>query len=514
MALIASACGANATDNTPIAEPDPIPVETDGGIGDGADPLPTITTTTTVAPEPVVEPEHVHVDVAVIGDSLAGWSAAIAAAREGASVALIGIDDTPDSIGGQATEGGVPSWDGNVFRGMDRELRERVAEHYREVNVSLSGCYKAFWSSRNADGTWRDDLVYFSEERHDAGDFCPHTDVLEATLWTMLDEEGVLYVPAVGAGWNDDGLVSNDDYVIDAEVWVEATETGEMIPVDLRREISDECQQDITLVFILSEPSTLDDNPTVAEFAASIEVDPEWNAFWRSAWEYGHGVTPNGHSWAQYWRVADGAHPTFFDNLSMYRRTTGLDGRVHLPLNWGNDGRTVEDSIHYGEQAMVVLADTEFADWHVEQMTEPYQRTSHYRLNAVDFMESAPRNVDSHPDSIGLGGNYFADFHGHEGQCDGVLGSEPWGQYDVPAGVFLPEERTNLLVAMPRSANVSDVVAASIRMHPPELELGWSIGVWAAMAAEQDVLPHDVDIDELRQRKLDSDTYAPIVDVP
>ena len=511
MALVIASCGSPVEDQ---------PVESDEVIGDGVVPLPEPVS----EPEPVltVEREEVSVSVGVVGDSLAGWAAAIAAAREGASVALIGIDDTPDTIGGQAAEANVTSWDGYVTSGFDLELRERVGALYREADASLDDCYSSYWSTRNADG-WRPELIGFDEESHAAGRFCPHRDVLQGVLWEMLDEAGVLYVPAVGAVWEGE-TVANDEYVVTAEVWVEATETGEMIPESLRRAIPDECQQDTTHVLVLSEPSLDDTRPTVADFANGVVADAEWFAFWQGTWETGVAVSPYGKEWKPWYTVGGpGVYPTLFDNMALYRRTTDLDGRVHLPINWGNDGRTAEDSVYAGEQLIAFLATTEMSDWNVEFTSENYQRTSLYRLNGTTHMAEAPRGepinagaskgADSWTDSIGIGGTYRADFHGQEGQCEGVEGAEPYGAYDVPAGVFLPAERANLLVGMPRSGDVSHLVATSIRMQPPELDLGWSVGVWAAMAAEADLLPHDIDVDVLRQRILDSDTVNPQVDV-
>jgi predicted NAD/FAD-dependent oxidoreductase len=85
------------------------------------------------------------VDVVIVGAGSGGVSAAIQAARLGASVALV---EETDWIGGQMTAAGVSTMDEGHYNedsGLYAEFISRVKTHYDAIGKSIGTCY---WSAR------------------------------------------------------------------------------------------------------------------------------------------------------------------------------------------------------------------------------------------------------------------------------------------------------------------------------------------------------------------------------
>ena len=83
-----------------------------------------------------------HFDVVVAGGGAGGFSAALQAARSGASVLLV---EETEWIGGQTTTAGVTSQDCAtplpLHSGIYAEFIERIAKHYRKLCKSSLRAY-------------------------------------------------------------------------------------------------------------------------------------------------------------------------------------------------------------------------------------------------------------------------------------------------------------------------------------------------------------------------------------
>ncbi len=404
---------------------------------------------------------ELNADVIVVGSSLAGWAAAISSAREGASTILI---TETHCVGGQASCAGVSTWDG-IGQGLDSYLRLTLEGEYKLANVAMGGCYNP--TTNPGPDTYVE-----------GASFCPHPQAVEQELLSWLNLYGVTLVGPVDViEIRTDGSVVTADGVLRAKVVVEATETGELIPVALRREVDSLCKQHTTWVAGIREHEA--EGNRLSDI--NLPVDTEYRDFFEQQWLSG-----------SMWNGLNGR-----DGIPVYRRTHDLNGDLVIYLNWMNDAITPEESRHKTMQQLMFLADHGYGGWRWGLRSIPYIRTSDYRLNGQDHLGATERGVDSWPNSVSVS-NYRADYHGDA--CTKLEGAEPYGLYDVPIGIGVPAKRVPVLVAMPRSGDVSDLRATSLRMQPDEITFGEAIGALAGWAAAQDVLPHDVNISALRVR--------------
>lgn len=398
-------------------------------------------------------------DVIVVGSSLAGWASAVASARNGSTTILI---TETSCIGGQASCAGVSTWDG-VGSGLDQMFRNGLESEYKKADVQLGGCYAAE-ANTGPDTFWP------------GANFCPHPDRVGDELLSWLNYYGVTLVGPVDVleiGTN--GVVTTADGILRSKIVIEATETGELIPPSLRRAVPANCKQSVTWVAGVREPgyggAKLKDlvYPTDSQYMALLE---DW-------WVSG----------AYHWAGLTGA-----EGLPVYRRTHDLNGDLVIYLNWMNDAVSAEVSRDLTYQMLVFLAGKGYGNWRWGMRSAPYLRTSDFRLNGQYRLGSVQRDVDSFSDSVSVS-SYRTDAHGSV--CG--LVEEPYGAYDVPMRIGIPGDRVPVLVAMPRSADVSDSRATSFRMQPDEITFGEGMGTLASIAASRGVLPHDVPFEDVRR---------------
>lgn len=161
--------------------------------------------------------EALRFDVAVIGAGCGGTAAAIQAARMGMDVALI---ESSDWIGGQMTGAAVSMMD-DVRRtrtGIYAEFLRRAREYYEKRGTAVNVCY------------WGSDTMSFEPW------------VIQKTLQDMLKESGMVSLfmkSRVTGAVVEDGKVTAAEIeseeegkrVIRAEIFIDATETGDFIPL-------------------------------------------------------------------------------------------------------------------------------------------------------------------------------------------------------------------------------------------------------------------------------------------
>ena len=401
-------------------------------------------------------------DVIIVGSSAAGFAAAIASARQGADTVLV---TESACVGGQASCAGVSTWDG-TGAGLDNWFRLTLTQEYKDANVRLGGCYAA------VAGVGPDTYV-------DGDNFCPHPDRVESEMLSWLNYYGVTLVGPVDAyRIGTDGSVYTSAGVMHGQVVVEATETGELIPVSLRHRVDPACKQQSTWVASVRQPG-----------AGGLKIkdlqyptDPAYMAHLADWWT----------STQYHWAGLSGEI-----GFSVYRRTHDLNGEVEIYLNWMNDDSSVAVSHYKTMQMLVFLGQHGYGEWRYEVRPIPYTRTSDYRLNGVSYLGATPRGVDSFADSA-IVARYRTDNHG--ASCAAITGAvqEPYGDYDVPLGIGIPAARVPILVAMPRSGNISDIRATSLRMQPDELGFGEAIGVLAGLSVQTNRLPQDVPVADVR----------------
>jgi len=399
-------------------------------------------------------------DVIIVGSSLAGWAAAIASAREGADTVLI---TETKCVGGQASCAGVSTWDG-TGAGIDQTFRNDLEYEYKLANVQLGGCYSPVASVGPN---------IFEPNAN----FCPHPDRVEDELLSWLNFYGVRLVgptPVISIG--TDGSVTTPSKVFRANVVIEATETGKLIPAPLRRVVSPTCKQDVTWVAGLRQPGL--GGSKVEDFV--YPTNPSYMKLLNDWW-----TNPKYH-----WAGLTGEQ-----GLPVYRRTHDLNGDLVIYLNWMNDAPTAGVSLDRTKQMIVFLASKGYGEWRWELRPQPYIRTSDFRLNGQQRLGATPRGVDSYFNSVSVS-QYRTDYHGVT--CGGMNAAEPYGNYDIPMGIGIPKIRVPILVAMPRSADITDMRSTSFRMQPDEITFGEAMGTLGAIAALRGVLPQDVPPSDVR----------------
>jgi len=286
-----------------------------------------------------------------------------------------------------------------------------------------------------------------------------------------------------------DGTVLTNQGTLKGKIVVEATETGELIPASLRHPVDPLCKQSVTWVADIKEPGTPGNRIGDLTYPVDDAYITKLSDWWISGKYYWAGLTGQ-------------------EGLPIYRRSHQLDGTVTIGLNWMNDAATPTESKDLTMQQLVFLGSHGYQDWVWSLHEIPYTRTSDFRLNGEAHLGATVRGVDTFPDSAALG-MYRADYHGTT--CPNLEASEPYGTYDIPLGIGVPVTKVPILVALGRSGDISDVRATSFRMQPNEVDFGEAIGTLASLAVEQDALPQDVPVSDVRNILR---SYGSLVDVP
>ena len=118
-----------------------------------------------------------------------------------------------------------------------------------------------------------------------------------------------------------------------------------------------------------------------------------------------------------------------------------------------------------------------------------------YKLSQEDLI-----NCVQFEDSIALG-NYDIDIHNPEGSGTSHYYFPQGKYYSIPYRSLLPQNIDNLLVAG-RCISVTHEAQASIRIMPIVCCIGQAAGTAAALAAEQNLKPLEIDISALRQQLI------------
>lgn len=115
----------------------------------------------------------------------------------------------------------------------------------------------------------------------------------------------------------------------------------------------------------------------------------------------------------------------------------------------------------------------------------------HYTLTEQDVLRGA-----TFEDSIAMCA-FPIDIHDPSGQGLNWTQGEGEGSYDVPYGIMVPKKATNLLVTG-RCVSATHEAAASVRVTPTVMAMGEAAGIAAAMAAKQGLALMDIDIAALQ----------------
>lgn len=490
-------------------------------------PAPSSSTTASTAPGP-----SERFDVVVVGDSLGGVSTAVTAGRLGARTLLL---SPVGYFGGQASAGGVSTFD----EGAGRDLLRRGGL-YRELLDHIEGVY----------GTRTPGTCYFSTET-----VCPEPDVVHEFFRAELDEAGVDVRPLddvedvlqdgpVVTGLVADGRRYRADVVIDA---TEMQDLYEMVDgVWFTFGSATACIQDITWVAVRSwypggapeelvpPREALDDLRAVY---GPLRID-EWLDRFRStvagAPQPDADLTtwPGGFPWnptveTGYRALADRRDVAAFPGApSVTRTATNLANDSPIEsYAFGDPAKldaTYREALHRTYAYLWYLRwELGITDWGVSDdlgyedarrwfwdplvpdelerhlPPQPYVREGRH-LETISALEresvtTQARRTVRFDDSVMLG-HYFTDSHG----CPLPDPPSEDGLYEVPLGVFIPQDVDGFLPGLVRGSGLDRTASSSLRMQPDEIWGGQIVGYLAAASAERGVTPREIRSEDVR----------------
>ncbi len=469
----------------------------------------------------------------VVGDGLGGATAATAAARLGANVALL---SPINYLGGQAGAAGVSTMDegSNHFVLRRSGIYGELATHVQSLyGPDVGDCY-------------------FIEDS-----LCPEPLVVDGFLRGVLTNSGVDIIPITTL---DDVLQENGKVngvvaggsTYNAEVVVDATEFSDLYPLvdGLNYEVggADGCVQDTTWLAIrafypispgesLMPPESAaqdlfalygaESEVWLEEFRTSVVAAPDrgsepgllpWNVATEtqyraladrrdfSAVQDPPDVTRTGVNYANDYELTAAAIEDPAVRIAEFRKALHKTYLFLWYLRWELEvtGWSV-DSFQEYPRAQRLLMDDLIPDV-LEQHLPPYPYVREARrLKTVQELGPADlandvRGLHRFDDSVMLGG-YFSDFHG----CVEPEAGAGFGLFEVPLGVFIPETVDGFMPGIVRAAGVSRSAAAAVRTQPEEMWGGEAIGIVAALASRDDIEVREVSAAAVQQQLLAND---------
>ncbi|MGH3728825.1 MAG: FAD-dependent oxidoreductase [Micromonosporaceae bacterium] len=445
-------------------------------------------------------------DVAVIGGGLGGIAAALAASRAGCSVLLV---EPYSRVGGQVTTQAVAALD----------------EHPHIESFGASASYREF----------RDRVRAGYGGRANPGDgwvsrLCFEPAVGHRVLTTMLDEAGVRVHTGLSAvevertGDRITGVRLSDDTVVRADVYCDATEAGDLLPLagvpwvigSEGRDAYGEshavpggpepaAQQSFTWC-VLVEHRPGEDH---------TEPEPAGYARWRDRFGFEvEGWDGTVHRYRMFTDGPDGRLPFW-----TYRRLRTEPPELAV-LNWSGNDCWDADPIHDPVRAEALGRElsASFVHWlRTEAPREdggrgfPGLRVAPEAAGTADGYAEAPylrearriavpHPVTQHdlavvpgraraapqPGSLGVTW-YHCDLHARHGHPDSVY--TPTAPFAIPAHSLVPEGCGNLLAAG-KNLGATQAAATAYRVHHGEWAVGEAAGAAAARCvAEQRPVP-------------------------
>ena len=423
-------------------------------------------------------------DVLVCGGGPAGFSAALYAARNGAKVALI---EQMGYLGGAATVNGVNVFpfgyhDGEryVMGGMFKEMYEELLRRDAIIPHWQRG-----WEPFNME-TYK---LIIEDMLKEAG-----VDVyLESTLVSA----------AVDRGRISHILVSTlkGCIALEANQFIDATGDGHLamlagVPYDIGRE-SDGAVQPYTLMFFVG--------------GVDFDIIREYNR--DHSWLTEDGRTfINGNGFRSFIEQANA------DGLDYIPKKT-IGSMYNIPwlpgvvgINFGRifadtklDPRRLFEDSHIGrlqvQQGVEILQKyvPGFANCYLIESSSKVGRRESRRIKGLYTMTGDDVRLQRQFDDVIAQACYQIDIHGPTDTSSCLVKLPAGTHYDIPYRCLVPCACENLLVAG-RCVSATHEALAAIRVQPICMAMGQAAGTAAAMCANENKRPADLDVKALQQK--------------
>jgi hypothetical protein len=472
-------------------------------------------------------PRAVSADVVIAGGGMGGLAAALRVLTTGLKVCLT---EETDWIGGQATAQGVSALDENYLvetSGAPRAYqlwREAIRQHYQSLGLKDIGIYGPALNPGNCWVSWLafEPLVGLKE--------------FEILLRPFV-ETGQLIVflrhKVISAQANDHGQLSairaldlqnGDQVLIEGQVFIDATELGDLLPLSgisyvsgaesvretaephAPEEPSPENVQDFTYPFVLQflpgENHVIEKPPHYDEFVARGKFS--FNGY--RMFECAENL--NGGQFLPFWH-----YRRLIDASLFPQGTYGSDLSM---INWdSNDMRDQNiidkpPSVMAERLAMAKSLSLGFLYWLQTEAKRddggngypelklcfdvfgtddglskyPYIRESRrivpkQRITETDVSAAcnSGSRSKSYWDSVGIG-LYPIDIHGRQ---DVPGAAQPSRPFQIPLGALLPAQDSNVIAAA-KNIGTTHITNGCYRLHPVEWAIGEAAGLLAALS--------------------------------
>ncbi|MEK7633828.1 MAG: FAD-dependent oxidoreductase [Patescibacteria group bacterium] len=506
-------------------------------------------------------------DVIIVGGGSSGISAAIQAARLGASVAVF---EETDWIGGQMTAAGVSTMDGNdQFRsGIYKEFTDKIINYYNSKGKSVGTCY-------------------FSNNK-----ICFEPSVGQKILYEMIDEtrkkilsdgkQPILNLflhtkikRVIFEGQKIKGVATQTDSNYFGKIIIEATEYGDILELSQAAYRAGNstsaslnlsaCMQDITYNAIIKRyptgipPDLIMNNPPPGYneevkqlFAKKITLD--------GSVDY-HGVYPVN------WNVHN-AYRGLPNSQDSQNYNAGDPQKYYLisktGVNWANDFPFTVADLDQNRKKQIfceaklrtlqflyyVQHDLGQTNWSIandEGYDTPYNREENSCPNIpeefkaiekhfpqIPYVREArrgvglatltakqiyregtpPRAKEKIPSSVAVG-DYAVDLHNcksnetleaeYESVADVPAGFRG-GPFQIPFEALLHKDVDNLILA---EKNISDsrLANGATRLQPITMLIGQAAGTIAALSSRNNLLPKNLSLDIIQDSLLEAGSY-------
>ena len=423
-------------------------------------------------------------DVLVCGGGPAGFSAALYAARNGAKVALV---EQMGYLGGAATVNGVNVFPFGYHDGQRYVMGGMFKEMYEELlrRDAIIPHWQRGWEPFNME-TYK---LIIEDMLKEAG-----VDVyLESTLVSA----------AVDRGRISHILVSTlkGCIALEANQFIDATGDGHLamlagVPYDIGRE-SDGAVQPYTLMFFVG--------------GVDFDIIREYNR--DHSWLTEDGRTfINGNGFRSFIEQANA------DGLDYIPKKT-IGSMYNIPwlpgvvgINFGRifadtklDPRRLFEDSHIGrlqvQQGVEILQKyvPGFANCYLIESSSKVGRRESRRIKGLYTMTGDDVRLQRQFDDVIAQACYQIDIHGPTDTSSCLVKLPAGTHYDIPYRCLVPCACENLLVAG-RCVSATHEALAAIRVQPICMAMGQAAGTAAAMCANENKRPADLDMKALQQK--------------
>jgi len=463
-----------------------------------------------------------EVDIMIIGGGASGVSAAVQAARLGATVA---VAEETTWLGGMLTGAGVSAVDGNyrMPAGLFGEFRDGLIAHYGDLDSLNTG--------------WVSGVLF---EPSVGNDVFRSLVAAEPNIAVMY-ETRLESATQSNDGYWDIILVDNGDENIryKAKVLIDGTELGDVAKMvgvgydigmesrsitgeDVAPDSANNIIQDITMVATLKDyghdvtiPEPDDYDPD--EFACTAINDrcvnpKESDRMWPADYMMQYGRLPNG-KYMINWPIEGNDYYVNIIEMNREQRDSAIaEAKAHTMRY-----------IYFLQKELgfntLGLADDEYPT--ADRMPFiPYHRESRrihgrVRFDLNHIMTPYDTGLPLYRTAIAVG-DYPVDHHhqaysGAEALPD--LHFHPVPSFGLPLGVIMPDSVENMLVTE-KSISVSNIVNGTTRLQPVVMQIGQAAGAVAALAVIDGVDVSDVKVRDVQRVILDAGGYLlPYLDV-